>query len=420
MRNNRLIKSTSVLFSGTLIAFSISFLFSIYFRRVLSDELFANYELVFRWSSILAVVLAGRYGMAIVVPKEDQEAKDLFFGANFIAGISACVIFLLIFIVKNDLAEWLNLEKPEYLFFIPIVAFLMTLGQNFNFLFTRLKAFKLQSLFKVFHRVGEGGSNLSFQNLNLGGLLIISDIIGRVAINVYAYIVLVRKFPEYLKHSFDGWLTTLHKYREYPLYNALPALMNTFCLQIPPIIVYQRFGELATSKVGLSYQVLAIPLALISTAVSQVILQRVSQLRGDGKKIDKDIGQLFLLLFGMSLVGLLIIQFFAEDIFAIAFNENNRIAGEYAKILVYSTAIRFIVSPFSTILPALNKIKLGSYWQVFYFCVIISLFIYKDSDINSFLWFLVKIEVVAYLIYMFVIGGAVYKYNKELKVSSNF
>ena len=416
MLKNKLLKNSSTLFLGTLIAFAVSFAFNAYFRRILSDEFFANYEVVFRLSSILAVVFSARYGMALVTPEKDEQAFSLFWGANGIALVSGVLTFLAIFLFESEIALWLGLDNTSYLYFVPVISLVMALNQNLNFLFTRLKKFKEQSLFKLFHRFGEGGVVISLIGFIGHSLLILGDLLGRVLISLFGYIILVKKEKKVFNTNLSSIKAELIRHKEYPLYNALPSLLNTISLMLPMLLINKHYSDYETSKVGLSFQVLAIPLSLLVSSISQVILQRVSQDRTEGRKIGKDVLQLFWVLLISALLGIVTITFFGEDLFSFVFGESYAVSGYYAKVLVFSIAIKLIVSPFSVILPALNKIKLGSYWQLFYFCGVLTLYLQRDIIIESFIVYLVGVEVIAYSVYGGIIIKQIFKYNKSKRL----
>jgi len=413
MLKNNLLKNSSTLFLGTLIAFSVSFAFNAYFRRILSDEFFANYEVVFRLSSILAVVFSARYGMALVTPDKNEQSYSLFWGANGIAILSGLITLLSIILFELQIGAWIGLENTSYLFLVPIISLVMALNQNLNFLFTRLKKFKEQSLFKLFHRFGEGGVIISLIGVVGSSLLIVGDLLGRVLISVFGYFILIKKEKQLFKISLASIKAELIRYKEYPLYNALPSLFNTISLMLPMLLINKYYSNYETSKVGLSFQVLAIPLSLLASSISQVVLQKVSQDRTEERKIGKDVLQLFWVLLIAAVVGIASILFFGEELFSLIFGDSYAVSGYYAKVLVFSVALKLIVSPFSVILPALNKIKLGSYWQLFYFCGVLTLYLQRDIIIESFIVYLVGVEVIAYSVYGAIIIKQILKYNKS-------
>ena len=72
--------------------------------------------------------------------------------------------------------------------------------------------------------------------------------------------------------------------------------------------------------------------------------------------------------------------------------------------LVVAVAIRFAVSPISTVLVLEKNIKKGVFWQVLYLCTITpTLYFGSDLAIEQFFLVFVLHEVILYLIYLVLI-----------------
>ncbi len=76
-------------------------------------------------------------------------------------------------------------------------------------------------------------------------------------------------------------------------------------------------------------------------------------------------------------------------------------AGQYAQIMVVSFGLRFVVSPLSSLLNAINKVNVASYWQWAYFISILTLVPISRLDISilDFLVYYTSIESFMYIIY---------------------
>ena len=66
------------------------------------------------------------------------------------------------------------------------------------------------------------------------------------------------------------------------------------------------------------------------------------------------------MLTGLAIVGILIIEFFGIEIFTWVFGIEWKTAGQLTQILIFSYAIKFIVSPLTSVFTALEKIKISS------------------------------------------------------------
>jgi len=185
-------------------------------------------------------------------------------------------------------------------------------------------------------------------------------------------------------------------------------------LFLPPIIVQEYFNLELTGQFGFSRQLLSIPLAFLSVSISQVLLQKVAESRNLNKKILPLVLRISLILFALSGIGIIIIELFGVDLFKWIFGDKWETAGKLTTILVFSYAIKFIVSPLTAIFTALEKIKISSIWQIGYFIAIGCLYLFKDCTIEEFLWNYVLIDLASYLIYYFLLIGVCKKYDTKI------
>ena len=77
------------------------------------------------------------------------------------------------------------------------------------------------------------------------------------------------------------------------------------------------------------------------------------------------------------------------------------------------------MSPISSALVAMEKIRLYSVWQLSYFLAIGCLFFVDDISASKFIILLTAIEVLFYLFYLLLILIAVRKYENAIKVVGN-
>ena len=116
----------------------------------------------------------------------------------------------------------------------------------------------------------------------------------------------------------------------------------------------------------------------------------------------------------LSIIGVVIVQLSAKPLFELIYGKEYVQAGDFALIIVFASALKFIVSPLSMVFPALDRIKVSSIWQVIYFVLILSLTFFKDLDIKDFLMIYVLLELIAYTIHALFILYVIKKYDSNL------
>ncbi len=107
--------------------------------------------------------------------------------------------------------------------------------------------------------------------------LIYGDLIGKLA-NVISGIFQGMKAGLSLRlYSPAMMKKVLVKYSEYPKFNVIPSIMSACSFLLPAILINKFFSSENAGFFDLSKLLLSIPLALVATSISNVMLQRVSE-----------------------------------------------------------------------------------------------------------------------------------------------
>jgi len=206
----------------------------------------------------------------------------------------------------------------------------------------------------------------------------------------------------------------MRRHRQLPLYNSVPALMNTSATLFPILLISSKYSEIVSGSFNFTRLVLMVPMSFLAYSISQVLFQRVTKNRNAKASIHhiirlliKNLGIIALLLFIIIFAG-------GPQLFSFIFGKHWAMAGTFSRIMVFSFAIQFLVSPLSITLAAMEKIKLYSLWQVLYFFAIGSLFFIPDITVERMLILLTAIEVFFYVIYFFLILRVVKQYERSL------
>lgn len=210
----------------------------------------------------------------------------------------------------------------------------------------------------------------------------------------------------------------MYEYRELPIFTLAPNVLNTFVLGSLTFLVLGKFSLEKVGYIEFTQKILSIPAVFVSIAISQVLFQRISQLIQRKKPIVPILWAIILILVVLSLVFVLTIQLFADDIFVLIGGGGWESSGTYAKILVFASAIMFIFSPLGKILIALKKFKANSAWELSKFAAILILFYLDGYSIEEYLYIYTAIIIFFYLIYGFVVMFYSYRYQIENKIST--
>lgn len=393
---SELLRNTSILVSGTALAQLIPILLQPLLRRYFSPEIFGAYSVYLSLVGILIVISSFRYELAIILPRNDKEAVAIFF-LTLVVNLIFNILLLVIIILGNaKILSFLNLSETfaVYLYLVPLGTFLFSTYQSINYWLIRKKKFFAISLNKFMRRGFEGSSQVVFKFLKIPQGLIFGDLIGQIA-NLLSGIYQGAKCGlSFRLYSWGKIKYVMRKYSDYPKFNIVPGFMSACSYLLPAIMINKFYSAENTGYFDLSKLLLSIPLALIATSISNVLLQRVSEKNKLQQSIRKDLVSIFIVVALGVIFEIAVIMFWAEDIFKILFGNKWEFSGTISKILVWAFAFNFIVSSFSSIFISLNKIKLLSAWQLIYFLSILTLFFFNNLSFSNFLKVYVLIEVI--------------------------
>ena len=413
---SEMVKNSLTLISGTVIAQIIPVALQPLLRRIFTPEDFGVFAIYMSLLGMLAAIASLKYESTIILPKRDKDAAHLLVGSIIVVFSFSIIFLVLIFFLKNSLIDYFNFPPAieQWLYLLPLSAFIFTSYQAMNYWLIRKNRFKASAVNKVIRRTAEGGTQtgLGFSTVSSG--LIIGNIIGD-SINFLSGIFQIKRSSFNLKSvRLPRILYLLKRYKEFPLYSGVPSFLNTISLLVPVLIITRSFDEEIAGFYSLSQMVLALPLALVSVSVSQVLLQQLSEKIKSTSSINSIVTRLALVLTGLSIPFILIILFFGEGLFDFFFGIDWRVSSDITQILIYAYALKFIVSPLSVVFIALEKVKISGLWQLGYFLAICGLFAINFKDLNDFFITYLAIELTLYLMYIILIFAQVRRYESQL------
>ena len=409
-------KNSLILIGGTVLAQLIPLILQLYLRRIYTPEDFGAFSLYFNLLSVFIIFCSLRYEAAVVLPKNDVESINVL-SLSLLLTFSFGFFFLFFLILYNyQFCKWVNfpLKYSIYLYLLPFSAVFFSSYQIINYWLVRKKLFKSSAINKVSRRFFEGLTQVGLGGIKSHGLFI-GDFIGNFANVLSGLFQINRKSKIRIDQiSVRKMKFVAHKFRDFPLFNLGPTLLSSIANIIPFILINKFYSTEELGYIDLTKMVLSIPLAFISVTISQVLFQSVSENRNNNLSILGELKKILLVLVSISVIEIVIIQLWAPFLFGFIFGDRYTLSGEFSKILVFSFVFNFITSSFSSIFIALQKIKYYSVWQIFYFLAIASLWYFKSFKLIHFLKIFVSIEVVANLIFCFMLILIIRKYESKL------
>lgn len=404
------VRNTLTLVTGTTVAQALSILSTPFLTRIYSPSDFGDLALVTAIITVLSVIVTARYELAIMLPAKDECAANLVVLSSLVSTFISLLILIAIYLFKNPIVLWLGEGIAGWLYLIPASIFCIGIYQSLNYWNNRKKKFKRLALGSVCQTSTGVGSQVLFGMNSVPGGLIWGSFAGQLLSTAF----LVQLSWKSLK-IFISRITRARVienaiiYRRFPMFSIWGAFLDTGASQMPIFILNRFFSSMSVGFFGFTFRVLNLPISLVSSSLTQVLLQRIIEINhrnpGDLKNY---IWKIFTLLSLLTVPFILIVWLFGEHLFALVFGETWREAGKLASIISIAVAARFIVGPLSAVFTLQHNLRLGTLWQLIYFVTIsTTLFFARRLPMQSFLRVFALHEVCLYLLYFkFILIGS--------------
>lgn len=406
LSKNEFAKNVLTLMTGTVLAQAVPIAIIPILTRIFTPEDFGLFALYGAFVAVVGVIATGRYEIAIMLPVNHEEARVLLQASALVALLISLIISIPLITWNKEIAIFLgNQEIAPWLYLVPISVFLTGIYQSLTYWNNRQKKFKNTAISRVNQSFCQGASQTIFGFLQIAGGLIWGHFMGIISSLMY----LLGKDKTYKKIvqeiNKQEIKQQLVRYKKFPKYGIVGELCDASAMQMPVFMLTKFYSSAITGMFSLTFRVLNMPTSIIASAIGQVLFQKVVEISHTApERLNKYIIKIFLLLFIIYLPAVPILFIWGEPLFGLVFGEEWRQAGTYAGYLVVAVAIRFAVSPISTVLGLEKNIKKGVFWQVLYLCTITpTLYFGSDLAIEQFFLVFVLHEVILYLIYLVLI-----------------
>ena len=386
--------------SGTILAQAIPIAISPILTRLYSPSDFGTFALYFTLAVLMGSLVAGRYELSILIPKQNENARQIVLFSIAISFFISILLFIFICISIDWLVELLN--NPDikiWLYILPLNVFMLSVINILYYWFNRHKEYKVLAKTKVLQ-----SSNRSFFSLLLGFVhksygLIVGILFGSFSNFIYS----IKKANDddvFHKPNMHKMKLLMKKYSDFPKFNILTTLLENVSGNIPIYLLTIFFGPIVVGFFSLSQQVIRVPLSLIGVSFGDVFRQKASKdLQHTG-----NCRHIFLVtfkkLFIIAIIPFVLFYFIAPSLFLFVFGPKWEMAGIYAQIMTPLFFLQFISSPLSNMFLIAQKQKLDLLIQIVSFITMSLGMItgyYISKDVPTILYIFTLIYSIKYL-----------------------
>lgn len=386
-----------MLAGGSVFAQLIPLLFSFLLARQYSSGDIALFGTFMAIASPLSAIFCLRFEYALVIPENEEEASSL-----FRAGALSGILFSALSAVALVMSLLFAFGRDTIVICAGLVIYSTTgaLSQSALFWYQRNKGFKKITWLRIAQV-----SMVAIISACLGFLVMpYGLILGYLSGSLMMFILLF--FSSDLPTSIytrRPSAALLYKYREFPLFNLVPALLNALTVSIPIFVVKWRCSPADAGNFVLARQMLLAFSGTGAVVLSQWYFQRSAEIAKKNAAQLPEFFRVFFTGFFPSLVLLFVLLFFGKDLFVFLYGRQWILAGELSWILAVSVVCHVSVYPLMNALGVIGKIKYTSLWQLIYFMLSTCLYLLPPMKTNQFVFFIAGIDFLCYVLLLLLV-----------------
>ncbi|MFY0741927.1 oligosaccharide flippase family protein [Solibacillus silvestris] len=356
---NKLYKNVLMLLTGTTIAQAIPIAISPILTRIYTPEDFGLLALFISITSIMGVIATARYELAIMLPEDDDDAKNLVALSILISATIGSLLLIIFIIWGEGLANLLgNSQIYSWLFLVPLSVLFTGIYQSFSYWSNRKQQYRRLAINKVTQSTTTAGTNLIIGTVKGGAFgLIFGTILAQFVATSRLVIQSFKNEKLSINQvSFIQMKTLASRYDQFPKISMWSGLLNTASIQMPIFLLSVFFNSTIVGWYSLAHRVLSMPMSVLGSAVGQVFFQVSSDIKHeDPLKLRRMTYKAYKSMLFIGLLPMSIIFAFGDILFGFIFGDEWRIAGEYARLLSIWLLLVFVSSPLSLLFTVLEK-----------------------------------------------------------------
>lgn len=363
-------KNILTLMSGTGLAQAIPIAISPILTRIYSPEEFGIFAMYLAITAILSVLITGRYELAIMLPKKDEDAANILGLSVFLSFFVSLLLLVMVFIFGKQISELINMpEIKPWLYWIPASTLLTGIYQSLNYWSNRRAHYSRLAISRVFQSGGTAGGQLGAAiKTSTSAGLIGGQIFGLLTSTVVLAKLIATDDKKLIrKINKEDALEQCKRYINFPRYLIIAHVFNTASSQMAVMLLNTLFSSVVGGLYMLTQRVLGAPVTLVASALGDVFRQEASHSFAHTGQCKEIYLSTFKNLLIIATPVFLVFYFIAPELFTIIFGEKWREAGEYAQILTPMFYLRFVTSPLSSMFMIAEKQRLDLLWQIFLF-----------------------------------------------------
>lgn len=362
---------------GTVIAQVVNILVQPLLTRIVSPENLGIYTYVVSLATMVIPIATLKVDMLIVTDATDEDAQyttDVCILLNFI--VSA--VFVFVIVIGSHVSENNVFNKYGRIsYFAPLLVF--TNGLRFLFISynNRYQKYRLISAVAIIREIARAVIQVALGVLTGGP---VGQIAGYAVSPVFGLHLQMKEYIQKFKHRrCISWETVRNvifdKGRKQILYLVPAQFINSFSASLITVSISTLYTATTLGYYSAGARVLDIPILFITSNVSKVMFQRVSEYSEKKKPIFKLVLSVVAVLSAVSFAGFTVLYIIAPQLAEIAFGNGYAVSGTYIRCLCVMYAVRLVASSFSGLYTVFKKQKYEFLMNIIFIAVAVCAYV---------------------------------------------
>lgn len=350
---NRFAKDVLLVVSGATGARILSMAFAPFITRIYGPEAFGHLGVFTAIVEMVVPIAAMSYPIAIVLAREDCEAKGLAILSMYIA-----IVFSMLIWVGLSLSASLGLvdkRLDDFIFLIPFAVLIGAALQVVKQWNVRKKKFKLTARADVLQSLISGGAVTGIGFFYpISGVLIFFSVFKNFIHGILLAFGVNDIQCKKKMSDVDKLKELAKKYYDFPVYRAPQLFINAITQSLPVLALAIFFGSSSAGFYSIAIIAIGIPSSIIGKSVASVFYERIVEAYHKRKNISETLYKVTSVLAVIGFLPFVFIFALGPEIFWFVFGEKWIIAGEYARWLSILLYFRLLSKPCINALPVLK------------------------------------------------------------------
>jgi O-antigen/teichoic acid export membrane protein len=369
-------RNVMVMFIGTALGQFSSFLLSPVLTRLYSPAMFGELGIFTAAITILSVIAALRYEMALPLVSGSAAAANLL----AVCGVSLCVTTLISFGLVALLPEDMLGTMTPYRYLLPFGFLCIGAYQVMVYYATQQGTYQAIAQTKIYQGIAGPFTQIVFGFYGIGVWgLIVGFIVGQSTGSTVLFYRLAMRTGELRAVTVKGMKEIAGRFLRFPLLSSWSGLINAAGSNVLLLLIVPlMYSNSIAGFIFLTDRIVGRPLLLVSTSILQVYVGDVSKSRQTDPKA---IRRRFLRLTAQQGVivacWLFLINVSASYLFPIVFGQEWQGAVPYLHVLSITYLPQMVLHPLIHTLQVLERQALSAGWEIGRLASVILVFFYS-------------------------------------------